>query len=298
VLILLTIIPVSLLGPSRGQPVDVAVDQTSVKMNMNLVLQENLTSLPSLNIYLAQSNSTLVLQPIYTAFRQLVPSARVASLELHARTSNSTGMWLLVENYSMIVTGATTDLGSSIRANISFIAMNVSQSLIVSNQELNAVGSTYLLAPLNAMDPKTTSYYIDGHQTLSAVIPAQTTITFWLLDLSWVPPISTWTENNDVLKQITTWSLDPPGPRYNLTIGRKSPEGPLIKIWTAVYNPSFKVSVPANALANGNTLSFDVPNPLETIMLALIVVSLTILIVSYASDKRLVGAQRIRKKRR
>src|SRR6266705_2906770 len=195
------------------------VSQTSVIMNMNLVLAENLTDLPSFNIYLTQSISSSVFQPISNAFRKLVPSANIANLELRARTSNSTGIWLLAENYSITLEGVSTNVGSNIRSNISFVMMNVSQSLIVSNQELNAVGSTYLLAPLNAMDPKSTVYYIDGHQTLSAVIPAQTTITFWLLDFSWVPAVSTWTESNDALKQTTTWSLELPGPRYNLTLG-------------------------------------------------------------------------------
>ncbi len=296
--LLLTILPSSLIGLSRGQPVDIAVSPSSAKISMNLVLAENLTDLPSFNVYLSQSNSSSILQPISNAIRKLVPTADIANLELHAHTSNSTGMWYLVENYSITLNGVITDAGSNIRSNISFLKMNVSQSLIVSNQELNSVGSTYLLAPLNAMDPKSTVYFIDGHQTLSAVIPAQTTITFWLLDFSWVPPVSTWTETNDALKQTTTWSLDLPGPRYNLTLGRKSPEGPLLNALTAIYNPSFKVSVPANAYAVDNTISFDVPSPLEIIMPAIIAISLVALIIAFLSDRRLVSALRIRKKKR
>ena len=296
--LLLTLFSSSLIDLSRAQPVDLVVSQTSVRMNMNLVLAENLTDLPSFNLYLTQSNSSSIFQPISNAFRKLVPAANIVNLELRARTSNSTGIWLLSENYSITLEGVSTNVGSNIRSNISFVMMNVSQSLIVSNQELNAVGSKYLLAPLNAMEPQSTVYYIDGHQTLSAVIPAQTTITFWLLDFTWVPPVSTWTESNDALKQTTTWSLELPGPRYNLTLGRKSPEGPLLRTWTAVYNPSFKVSVPANANAVENTISFDVPTPLEIIMPALVAVSLVILIITYLSDRRLIGVQRLRKKKR
>jgi hypothetical protein len=298
VLLLLAIFPVSFIETSRGQPVDIMVSQNSVQMNMNLVLAENLTSLPAINIYLNQSNSSQVLQPISTAFQKLVPQANIAKLDLHARTSNSSGTWLLVENYSITVTGSNTNLGSSIRSNLSFITMNVSQTINISNQELNAVGSTYLLAPLNAMDPKSTVYYIDGHQTLSPVIPAQTTVRFWLLDLTWIPPVSGWTENNDVLRQTTTWSVAFPGPRYNLTLGRKSPEGPLIKTWIASYNPSFSVTVPANAWADGNTISFDVPTPIETVMPTLVTVSLVALILAALSDRALTSVQRTRKKKR
>jgi hypothetical protein len=298
VLLLLTILPVSFVETSKGQPISISVDQNAVQVNMNLVLAENLTSLPAMNIYLTQSNSSTVLQPISAAFQKLVPKTNIAKLDLHARTSNSSGTWLLVENYSIIVTGANTNLGSSIRSDLGFIAMNVSQSVNVSNQELNAVGSTYLLAPLNAMDPKTTVYYIDGHQTLSPVIPAQTTIRFWLLDLTWVSPVSGWTKNNDVLKQTTSWSIAFSGPRYNLTVGRKSPEGPLIKTWIATYDPSFAVTVPANAWVEGNTISFDIPTPIETVMPILTTISLAALILTALSDRALTRVQRARKKKR
>jgi len=297
-LLLLAILSVSFIETSRGQPISISVDQNTVQVNMNLVLAENLTSLPAISIYLTQSNSSTVLQPINAAFQRLVPNANIAKLDLHARTSNSSGTWLLVENYSITVTGANTNLGSSIRSNISFMIMNVSQSLTVSNQELNAVGSAYLLAPLNAMDPKTIVYYIDGHQTLSPVIPAQTTIRFWLLDLTWIPPVSGWTKNNDVLKQTTTWSIAFPGPRYNLTLGRKSPEGPLIKTWIATYDPSFAVTVPANAWVDGNTISFDIPTPIETVMPILATASLAALILTALLDGSLTRVQRARKKKR
>ena len=189
VLLLLAIFPTSLIHASRARSVEISVAQSFVTVNLNLVLQENLTSLPSINTYLTTTNSSAILQPIANAFHKIAPSANIASLELRTKTTNSSGVWLLEENYSITMRGASTNLGSSIRANIGFIAMNVSQSLLVSNQELNAVGLAYLLAPLNAQDPKTTVYYIDGHQTLSSAIPAQTTTTFWLLDLTWVQPV-------------------------------------------------------------------------------------------------------------
>src|SRR5438093_272552 len=133
--LLLTLFSSSLIDLSRAQPVDIVVRQTSVRMNMNLVLAENLTDLPSFNIYLTQSNSSSIFQPISTAFQKLVPSANIANLELRARTSNSTGIWLLAENYSITLEGVSTNVGSNIRSNISLVMMNVSQSLIVSNQE-------------------------------------------------------------------------------------------------------------------------------------------------------------------
>jgi hypothetical protein len=302
ILIFVVLFPTSLIASSRGQPVQITVGQSSITMSMHLLLQENLTSLPLINTSLTEANSSGVLQPILepinSSINGLVPSARVTDLQLQAQTLNASGTWLLKENYTVTVVGANMNVGSSIRSNLAFVAMNVSQSLILDNNELNAVGSEYLLGPLNAMNPSTTVYYIDGHQTLSAVIPGETTKLFWLLDLSWVPSISSWPETQDLLKQTTTWSLDQGFPRYNLTLGRKSPEGPLIGVYMATYYPTFSISVPANAWINGNTISFDVPVSSETTMPIIIAVSLGTLVAVSLWDWRLSRALRFRRKKK
>lgn len=300
-LIILTVLPSSLVQLSKAQPVQVTVGQSSITMNMQLLLQENLTGLPAINTNLSDSNSSTVLQPILqpinNSLNKLVPGARITSFQLDTQTLNSSGTWRLKENYTIVITGANTNSGSSIRSNLALIAMNVSQPLMASNQEINAVGSTYLLAPLNAQDPKITAYYIDGHQTLSAVIPAQTTSTFWLLDLTWVPPVSSWPETRDPLKQTTRWTLDLGSPRYNLTYGRKSPEGTLINVHTATYYPTFTISVPANAWVDGNTISFDTPTPSENTMPLIIGASIAALIIVVLWDRRLTSALRVRKRK-
>src|SRR5437879_12670236 len=126
--LLLTLFPSSLIELIRAQPVDLVVSQTSVRMNMNLVLAENLTDLPSFNIYVTRSNSSSILQPISSAFRKLVPSANIANLQLRARTSNSPGIWLLAENYSITLDDVSTSARSYIRTNINCVMMNVAQS--------------------------------------------------------------------------------------------------------------------------------------------------------------------------
>jgi hypothetical protein len=299
--IILTVLPSLLVGVVWAQPVQITVGQSSVTMTMNLLVHENLTSLPSINTVLTESNSSTVLQPIIQpingSINKLVANAKVTDFELRAETFNSSGTWSLEENYSITVTGANTNTGSSITSNLSFIAMNVSQSLIVSNQELNSVGSAYFLTPLNAQDPSVTAYYINGQTTLSAVIPAQTTRTFWLLDLTWVPPVSSWPETQDLLKQTTTWTLDLGSPRYNLTLGRKSPEGPLIGVYTATYYPTFSITVPASAWVSGNTISFDIPTNWEVAMPLIAGVTLIALIAVSLWDRRLSGILRTRRKK-
>src|SRR5438445_13457741 len=96
--LLLSLFPSSLIELIRAQPVDLVVSQTAVRMNMNLVLAENLTDLPSFNSYLTQSNSSSILHALSSAFRKLVPSANIANLELRSGTSNSTGLWILADN--------------------------------------------------------------------------------------------------------------------------------------------------------------------------------------------------------
>src|SRR5260370_24594222 len=164
-LILLALFPSALIQLSKAQPVQVTVGQSSITMKMQLILQENLTSLPSINTNLSESNSSSalqpILQPINSSLNRLVPGATITSFQLHVQTFNSSGTWRLEENYTILITGANTNLGSNIRSNLAFIAMNVSQPLMVSDQEINAVGSAYLVAPLNAQDPKITAYFID-----------------------------------------------------------------------------------------------------------------------------------------
>ena len=158
---------------------------------------------------------------------------------------------------------------------------------------------TYLLP---ALDEKATSYtnlqyYIDGANPRNAVIPEQTTKGFSMLDFSWVSPVSTWTGNNDVLRQSSHWSFDPPSARYNLTLGVPSPEGPLITKFVAIYSPSMSLTVPANAWINGSTVSFDTATPAETLMTAIIAAALIIAISAVVLDRKLTGQIRTRKKR-
>src|SRR5207249_8564874 len=55
-------------------------------------------------------------------------SSDVCSSDL-VKTSNETGIWTLYENYTMTVIGANTNSGSSIRSNLRFIAMKMTESL-------------------------------------------------------------------------------------------------------------------------------------------------------------------------
>src|SRR5438309_6786817 len=91
-LIVLTVLPCSLIQLSRAQPVQVTVGQSSITMNMQLLLQENLTSLPSINTILSESNSSTalqpILQPINNSLNRLIPGARFTSFQLDAQTFN------------------------------------------------------------------------------------------------------------------------------------------------------------------------------------------------------------------
>lgn len=303
-LILLISIIVSLALPATAfaAPVDVTVNSTTVVLNMHLVLQENVTNkIPLTHVSVGYSNSSATLsqisQPIAKAIQRLEPSAKISSLQFDTGTVNSTGMYFLRENYTITVVGANTNLGSSINANLAFLAMNVSDTINIASVEFNQVGPAYLLADLAAQPPTATQYFINGHQTLNAVIPGQTTIAFRILDFSWVPAISTWQSQSDVLNQKTVWTYSQPGPQYNLTFGRKSPEGPLLRTWTAVYNPSIQVTVFSNAYARGTMVVFDQPSPAEVTMPVIVGVSLVALAGTVFLDRRLNRAYRIRKKR-
>jgi hypothetical protein len=301
--LLMLVIPLFLVGDARAQSVDVTVGQTSIALSMNLSLKENLTALPLFNLQVTPTNDTStyqqVLLPVNSAVQSKVSTASVSSLTLSARTINSGGMYTLLENYSIVVSGANVMKGSTVTSDLSFVQMNLSQPIPLAGLELNAVGSTYLLKPLNALvaNYTTLAYFIDGSNPRNSVIPDEETLLFHLLQFRGVPEVSTWTSQNDILGQSTSWTLNPQA-MYNLTMGLPTPEGPIIKSWVAIYNPSLSVTVPANAVINGNTVSFDVPASTELVMPVIAGVSVIALVATMLLDRRVSERFRaIRKKR-
>jgi len=294
---LIILIPTAFILPGKAVPVDVTVASTQVTLRMNLSIQENITSLPLVNINLDSSGSKSIADHFTPALQRLVPGATIASLSLHARTLNSTGTWLLSENYTLTITGANTNSGSSVKSDTGFVSMNVGSGINDSGLELNKVGKTYFL-PILTSQPNNTAYFINGSPTLNAAIPAQTTLLFSLLDFSWVPAVSTWGRQDDLLGQSTVWTYNPGSPRFNLTFGPRSPEGPLLKAFTAVYNPAFQLNVAANSWSQGTTVYFDLSTPSELVMPVVILLLVVVLGFALFFDRSLSRTRRFRAKRR
>ncbi|HYU88567.1 MAG TPA: hypothetical protein VEL52_07765 [Candidatus Bathyarchaeia archaeon] len=302
-LLVLAILSGVVVVHARAETISIGVARDSVTVQMNLVLEENLTDLPSVNAFLGSANSTTVMQafsePINGSIQELVPNARLSSLALAVRTSNQTGIWTLYENYTMTVIGANTNSGSNIRSNLRFIAMKMIESLQLGGIEVNNVGTALILPALQgkvALYPNL-QFYIDGSHPTTAFIPEQTTTQFSILDFTWVTPVSTWTTNSNVLGQFTTWTLDPASSQYNLTLGVPSPEGPFLKTFIAIYEPSLIITAPPNAWVDGYTVSFDTSTPAETLMPSVIVASLIVVLGAMGLDRKLTGPLRLRKKR-
>ena len=298
VILLLVLALVTLPAEAHAAPVDVTVTPIAATLNLHLLMEENLTSLPLVNQYLGPSNSTPIVEPIAKGIQKLVPGARVTDIELHIRTVNSTGKWLLQENYTIQVSGYNRGTASFVRSDLSYLSMNVSDSINIAGTELNTVGAAYLLAPLNAQDPSQTRYFIDNTETLNTVIPGLTTKGFALLDFSWVPPVSGWTRQNDVLKQVTKWTMIPSSPHYNLTLGKRSPEGILRGTLVATFDPSFDLSVAYNAWAQGSTIIFSLSSPLDAWMPLIISMPLAVWAVSFALERNLSGKNFSKRKKR
>lgn len=302
-ILVILILPCISMAEARGEAVKIAISPDVVTMKMNLVLQENLTALPKINVHVNLTNSTNAvqsyLQPIQNAVQRNTPNAEISNFDMTISTTNTTKTWFLEENYSLTIKGVNTDSGSRVASNLGFVSMNVSQSLQASGLEFNEVGPTILLPALQAKAASYSNlqYYIDGSNPRNAVIPEATTARFLLLDFTWISPVSTWDINDDVLGQTTTWSINPGNPHYNLTLGIPSPEGPLLAAYTATYNPSMSISIPSSAWADGNTVYFDTPTPAEVIMPIIAAISLIIALSTLIVDRRIVKPLRARKKR-
>jgi len=299
----LTILPAILTGQVKAETVTVGVGQNSVTVYMNIQFKENLTALPVIDAHIDLTNSTVsaksFVQSINEAIQRRVIGTGLSGLQVHIKTTNATGMWSMEEDYTMVVTGATANSGSNIRTNLGFVPFNVTEPFQIGTVELNSVGPALLLPALAAKAAANPNlqYYIDGSQTRNAVIPEQTTRIFQILDFTWVPLISTWARSVDLLGQSSTWTFDPASPRYNLTLGIPSPEGPVIASYVALYSPSFRVTVPASAWTEGNVVSFDIPTATEDVMPAIIVASLVVALVALIFDRRLSKPLRSKRKR-
>lgn len=283
---------------SHGATVQYQVNADNVTLKMNLALVENETGLPLVSFYVDSSNSTAIADNVTAALHKLAPGISVSKLTLRAQSTNSSGTWSLIENYTVVFQGGNKNLGSSVRANIAYISMDVPGAVQNDGLELNTVGLTYLVKPLESQSNQT-GYYVNDHQFLTASIPITTTIEFHLLDFSWVPSLSGWTHSQDLLAQTTSWSYDTGSPRFNLTFGPKSStENTLVKKYMAVFSPSFLINVPANAWTDGTNLAFDVPTLAEILMPAIIGVSIVTLGVSLFFDRRMTKNQRFRPKKK
>jgi hypothetical protein len=298
IMALIILLPAAFIIPAKGVPIDVTIAPTQVTLRMNLSLQENITSLPLVSVDLNSSGSKSTVDRFNLALQRLVPGASIASFSLHARTVNASKSWFLSENYTMTIVGANADSGGAVKSNLGFLSMSVPGGMAASGLELNTIGETYLLANLTSQPPNT-GYFINGNPTLNSVIPAQTTAPFYLLDFTWVPAISTWSRQDDLISQSTVWTYNPGSPRFNLTFGPKSPEPPLLlKSFTAVYNPSFQLSVPANAWSAGTTVYFDLSTPSELVMLVIIFSLALVLGVALILDRNVSRTRKLRAKKR
>ncbi|HVH14747.1 MAG TPA: hypothetical protein VNA15_03395 [Candidatus Angelobacter sp.] len=308
-LLVLAAAPLAVRGQSSPGNIDVTISDNVVKIGMSLSLIENFTSLPSFYIHLTPSNSKNVSQPVAAALSRLVPSAVVDSLDLSARTllmNPTTNAWLLQENYTIQISGVNKNLGSTIEIDMSFLRMNVSQPINVQGVELNSLGAAYLLQPLLSLRAQqlqqriqSTAYFIDRKTFTNTVVPGNTTLTFNLLDFTWILPLVGWAHQDEPFDSASTWTLPSNiANPYNLTVGFRLLESQYVPIYEAAYYASVQITAPAHSWAVGNTIMFDLPSRAEIAMPALLVAGLVVGIVSTVVDRRITKPFKIRRKRR
>lgn len=294
----------------------IAVNSISptVMLEYDFAFHENVTALSSASVVLDSSNSSQaqVVGMVQGAMQRIVPGVvvnpstfkMVASVKQQPGSSN---MWIMSEDWVLTVTGAASNKPGVSSLNLAFVAMNVSDSILLGGTEFNNIGSTYLVNPINSQ-PTSTTFYLDrslvrGGPYSNPVIPSLSTRGFNLLDFSWIPKISDWTHAYKPLDTSSSWTLKPgidtSGLPYNLTMGVKTPEGTLLASRVAFYKLDLILTAPARAVANGSTISFGVPSTTDFVMPAIISGIVTLGVASFLAEKKLITpAARFKKKRR
>src|SRR5207245_10017498 len=115
----LVILPCLLVADSKAEAVAVSITGNSVMIKMDLVLEENITTLPLVNVQIGPPNSTLS-QLIQSAIQKSVPGASLSSGEMSAQTANSSRLWKLSERDTMHDTRARTDTSGRISIHTGF----------------------------------------------------------------------------------------------------------------------------------------------------------------------------------
>lgn len=281
----------------------VNITPPEVTLDYQLALQENATTLSNASVVLDSSNSSQsqFVNSLQNAMQRLVPGIVVdpstftfaASVRQQSQNSST---WIMSENLTFTVSGAASNKPGMNTYNLGFIAMNMSDSLKFGGVEFNNVGPAYLVSPINSQ-PASTTFYLDrslvrGGPYLNPVIPSLTTQKFSLLDFSWIPKISDWMHTYRPLDTSSSWTLNPgkdrPGLPYNLTMGIKSPEGPLLTSLVAFYTLNLQLTAPARAVANGSTISFTVPAGTDFVLPAIVGTTVILAGATFLAEKKLV----------
>ena len=287
---------------------------SNVILNVHIAFQENITSLSNATLSLDSSSSSeaQVVSSFQSAIERVVPAATVdpSTFKLAASVKqqhqNST-TWIISENITLTVGGAASNKPGTSSYDLSFVAMNMSDSLKYAGFEFNNIGPEYLLGAINSQGTGTTFFLdralIRGGPYLNPVIPGLSTRTFSLLDFSWIPKISSWNNAFKPLDASSTWKLNPavdrPGLPYNLTVGVKSPEGTILAIKVAYYNLDLEVTAPARALAEGSKITFNVATSTDFVMPVIIAATIVLAAGSFVAERRLARpAGQLRKKRK
>lgn len=314
-LLSLSLIAASSISNARAQEtITINVGTPNVALSVHIAFQENVTALLNANLSLDSTNSSQaqVVNSFQTAIQRFASGATVdpATFKLAAtvrqqRQNSST--WIISENLTLTVAGVASSKRGTSSYDLSFVAMNMSDSLKYGGFEFNNIGPAYLLGPINSQGAGITFFLdrglIRGGPYLNPVIPGLTTQRFSLLDFSWVPNISTWRTTYKPLDTSSTWTLNPardrPGLPYNLTLGVKSPEGRIVAPRDAFYNLDFQLTAPARTIAKGSTITFSVPTATDFVMPTIIGATLVVAAGSFVAEKRLVRPMvQLKKKRK
>jgi hypothetical protein len=287
----------------------------TVTLDYHIAFYENATALSNANVIVDSSNSSqpTMVNSFQAAIQRLVPGATVDpstfrfAANVRQQRPNAT-MWIMSENFTLTVTGAASNKPGTTSFNLGLMDMNFSDSLKFGGVELNTIGPTYLVAPINSQ-PMNTIFYLDrslvrGGPYLNPVIPTITTKKFNLLDFSWVPKLSFWDHKYRPLETSSSWTLKT-GPGtfafalpYNLTMGIKSPENTLLGSLTAFYNIDLALTTPARAVADGSTISYPVPASTDFVMPTIVGGTVVLAAGSFVAEKRLVRSAGSSKKKR
>jgi hypothetical protein len=262
---------------AHASSVNYAIHDGKVSVELSLHFFQNVTAMPSLSETFTGVAAQNLASAIEDSLKNTTSSISVSSLSGELASNKD---WVNA-TIRFDVSGVTTQNGSLLNVNCSWIRLKVSNELRLGDLSYNLIGATYIeptfeeyagfeKTPLN--ETIATVGYRFGTQDVSPELAVQRAGNTTLLDFSYlVAPIEGWEMTYNLTQGSTTWVYTPaPAAEMKMMVAPRD-GGAFHLDASYAYNATLSVDGPAQAHAD--TITTDISGGYEPLLMLVVVIA-------------------------